>query len=358
MSLRRLRASVALGLLVASACATQTNDGPSGTDLPEGDAGDTSSGGAEGGAVSGVGGALGGASHSEAGKGGTAVGVSGGAGANALGGAGAATGGSAGMIGIAGAGKGGGSGNGAGGTLGTAGAGKGGSSGGGMGGTLGTAGAGKGGSSGGGAAGSPSAGAGGSGTTCNTPSTLSLDSIRDAEINAQAPTANVAYVAEAHIVRNGTAGSHRAVFWFDFGAVPAGKALKTAKLQLTVANNPGLSKTLAVHRISQGSNRAWLETEVTWQAWKAGSNWTTAGGDFVAQASDTQAIADATAAGTVLSFNVLADAQSFYGAPSTNYGWLLKDTLDATNNSGEQVYIATRENTTNAPPKLVLTYCP
>ncbi len=187
---------------------------------------------------------------------------------------------------------------------------------------------------------------------------MTLSSIYDAELNAQMPTANAAYVAEVHIVRGGANGSHRAVFWFDLGQAPAGKTLKSATLQLTIANNPGLFKNLAVHRISQTSNRKWEEPQVTWNEYKNANNWTTPGGDFLTAATDTQAIQDSTAAGTVLSFNVLADAQSFYATPATNYGWLLKDPLDSTNPSGENVYLATRENTTITPPKLVLTYCP
>ena len=187
---------------------------------------------------------------------------------------------------------------------------------------------------------------------------MTLSSIYDAELNAQMPAANAAYVAEVHIVRGGAAGSHRAVFWFDVAQAPPGKTLKSATLRLTIANNPGLSKNLAVHRISQTSNRKWEEPQVTWNEYKNANSWTTPGGDFVATASDTQAIQDATASGTVLSFNVLGDAQSFYATPATNYGWLIKDPLDSTNTSGESVYIATRENTTITPPKLVLTYCP
>ena len=319
MSLQRMRGSVALGLVLASACATQTNDRPVNADPAQG----------------------GGSAESGTSNGGNAVGGKSGAGAPASGAP--STGGGSGGASSAGADAGGAT-NGTAGTSGMPGAGRGG---GGMGG------GGKGGSGGGGGKG----GSGGGGN-CASPTTQTLNALYDAELNAQAPTVNAAYVAEVHIVRGGTAGSHRALFWFDLSTVPAGKTLKAAKLQLTVANNPGMSKTMAIHRVSQSSNRQWSEAEVTWQAYKFGSNWSAAGGDFVATASDTQAIADATPLGTVLNFSVLADAQSFYAAPNTNFGWLLKDPLDATIPSGEHLYIATRENTTITPPKLVVTYCP
>jgi hypothetical protein len=111
--------------------------------------------------------------------------------------------------------------------------------------------------------------------------------------------------------------------------------------------------------VSQSSNRAWLEDQVTWQAYKTGSNWTAAGGDFVAQASNTQAVAGTAAVGDVVSFDVLADAQSFYTTPATNFGWLIKDSQEPASATGENTYFATRESVTAGDrPKLVLTYCP
>lgn len=336
MAFRLRRAQLALALLTsATACATAMNDDTTET---AGAAGMPSAGAA--GNVAGNGGSSGGA-QAGAPSGGTSGSPGGGAGGT-IAGAGGASGGTAGAP--------------AGGTAGKAGAGGGGASAG-SGGTAGKGGGGAGGGgAGGGSAGSPAAGAGG-GNGC-TVATATLNSIYDAELNAQLPTANAAYVAEVRIVRGGPAGSHRAVFWFDFGQVPAGKTLKSATLQLTVANNPGLSKNLAVHRISQAANRKWEEPQVTWNEFKNANAWSTPGGDFVATATDTKAIQDNTLSGTTLSYNVLADAQSFYSMPATNYGWLIKDPLDSTNPSGESVYIATRENTTIAKPVVVVTYCP
>jgi hypothetical protein len=81
-------------------------------------------------------------------------------------------------------------------------------------------GGGKSGGAGSGGSAGASAGAGGGGAC--TPTTQTLAVVLDANLNAAAPTANYAYVAEVRIVRGGTATSERAVFWFDFSAVPAG----------------------------------------------------------------------------------------------------------------------------------------
>jgi len=260
------------------------------------------------------------------------------------------------MAGAAGSvGSGGNGGSGGAGAAGSAGSGgKGGS--GGTGGTLGVGGSGGAGGKAG-SAGAVNGGTGGSGGSCE--ETVTLIAVADANLNAAAPTTNYGPVAEANIVRGGTASSERALFEFDFSPVPSGVTLKSAKLELTIVNNPGLDKTIAVHRVAQGSNRSWLEGQVTWQEYKTGSSWTTGGGDFVAQASDSEAVSGTAVAGTVVTFQVLADAQSFYATPSTNFGFLLKDSQEPAANSGEHVYFGTRENAVlDSRPKLVLTYCP
>ncbi len=361
MSLLRRRAVWALGLSALSACATQSNDnGPIGSDQ----AGASADGGASGSAGHAGSGAAnpGSSGSSSSGASGT-VGsagapATGSSGSGALGGSSAGTAGTSGAAGTA-AGNGGTAGtSGVAGATGTAGSngvsGSGGTAGGGAGhaGTGGAAG-----SAGSGGSGGSSAGAGG-GSAC-TPTTLTLIATSDSNLSAAAPTSNLGIVAEAHIVRGGSANSQRALFEFDLSAIPAGKTLKTAQLQLTIVNNPGQNKTLAAHRVTQNPTRPWVETEVTWQAYKAGSNWTTAGGDFAATATDSQLVADAAAIGAVTSFNVLSDAQSFYATPATNFGWLIKDSQEPAAATGENVFYATRDtNTPDYKPKLVITYCP
>ncbi len=361
MALLLRRVALAHGLIVLSACASPTNDAPAGSDAAQGGTSSTGGVGGRAGAVNANAGMAGsnvdGAAGSEVGAGGAGSagapaigggsggggGVSGDTGAGGSAGAAAAgTGTNAGSAGMAG-------------SVGTAGSGgKAGSGGaGGSGGTIGVGG--KGGA--GGKAGSSGAENGGGGGSCE--QTATLVAVADANINAAAPTTNYGPVAEANIVRGGAASSERALFEFDFSPVPPGATIKSAKLELTVVNNPGLDKTVAVHRVAQGSNRSWLEGQVTWQEYKAGSSWTASGADFVAQASDSEVVSGTAVAGSVVVFQVLSDAESFYATPSTNFGFLLKDSQEPASSSGEHVFFATRENAAlDSRPKLVLTYCP
>jgi hypothetical protein len=229
----------------------------------------------------------------------------------------------------------------------------------GKGGASGSAGAGGASSSAGsaGKAGSAGAANGGAGGTCG--QSVTLVATADSNINAASPSSNYGTVAEVNIVRGGTASSERAVFLFDFSSIPSGVTIESAALELTIVNNPGLDKTIAVHRVAQTSNRSWVESQVTWQEYKTGSSWTAPGGDFVATPTDSELVSGSAVATSVVTFQVLSDAQSFYTTPSTNFGWLIKDSLEPAASTGEHVFFATRENATaDYAPKLVLTYCP
>jgi hypothetical protein len=355
------RAVLVSGWTVVSACASPTNDGTTGSDAAE--AGTSSVAGSAGrvgasGAGSGASGAAGsgvssGGASASGGSAGTAGGTGGAGEANA-GGAGAVSiGGASGLAGTGGA-SGGSSKAGSGGSAGMNGsagsAGRGGASGvGGAGGAVATG--------GGGAGGKAGAANGGTGGTCE--QTITLIASADTNINAASPTANYGPVAEVNIVRGGSASSERALFSFDLSSLPSGATLKSAQLELTIVNNPGLDKTIAVHRIAQASNRAWVESQVTWREYKTGSSWIAAGGDFAATPTDSEPVSGSAPANSVVTFQVLSDAQSFYTTPSTNFGWLIKDTQEPATSSGEHVFFATRENATaDYAPKLVLSYCP
>jgi hypothetical protein len=349
MALLLRRAALVYGWIVVSACASPTNDATSGSDAV--DAGTSNAAGAAGHA-----GALG----SSGGSGPLNAGASGLAGAGAgadSGGAssvgGAASAGSSGAVALGGTGGALGVGGVSGATAVAGSAGSGGASNGGASGSAGAGGA----SSGAGSSGKAGAASGGAGGTCA--QTVTLVAAADANINAASPSTNYGSVAEANIVRGGTASSERAVFLFDFSSIPSGVTIKSAELELTIVNNPGLDKTIAVHRVAQTSNRSWVESQVTWQEYKTGSSWTAPGGDFVATATDSELVSGSAVATSVVTFQVLSDAQSFYATPSTNFGWLVKDSLEPAASTGEHVFFATRENATaDYAPKLVLNYCP
>lgn len=89
----------------------------------------------------------------------------------------------------------------------------------------------------------------------------------------------------------------------------------------------------------------------TWNTYDGSNNWTTAGGDFNATATDQ---VDLTGVG-LYSWTVTADVQNFMDGTPVNYGWILKDTDE----TKVQVYIktfASRENTTYTKPYLAVTF--
>src|SRR4051812_15098198 len=69
----------------------------------------------------------------------------------------------------------------------------------------------------------------------------------------------------------------RALLKFDTqNTVPANSQISSAKLTLTVAGGNALTRVVATYRISQ----SYEEIESTWKNRKAGTAWSTAGGDY------------------------------------------------------------------------------
>lgn len=71
-----------------------------------------------------------------------------------------------------------------------------------------------------------------------------------------------------------------AVLHFDISALPAGTTVSSAILDLKVYSFTQQAKgeTLEICKLSRTD---WVETEATWNSYKSGTPWTTAGGDFV-----------------------------------------------------------------------------
>lgn len=76
---------------------------------------------------------------------------------------------------------------------------------------------------------------------------------------------------------------YRALLRFDFSALPAGAVISAASLELYYWYKSG---TPAGHNAYcyEVTQTGWVETESTWNRYKALTNWATAGGDFTTEA--------------------------------------------------------------------------
>ena len=77
---------------------------------------------------------------------------------------------------------------------------------------------------------------------------------------------------------------HRAIVSFDLSGLPGGATVNSATL--TLKNNGGggvNNNSFTANRLTQAG---WVESQVTWNVWATGSNWTTEGGDHTADGQD------------------------------------------------------------------------
>jgi hypothetical protein len=159
----------------------------------------------------------------------------------------------------------------------------------------------------------------------------------------------------------------RGLIAFDLSSIPAGSVITDASLTLHMSSSGAVPASVSLHTAlanwgegtsnagtSGGGGAPATTGDATWlhTFWPA-SFWATPGGDFSGAASATQTVAGV-ASYTWSGAGMLADLQTWLGAPGSNYGWLL---------TGDEAGFGTakrfdsRENSTVAfRPALSITY--
>jgi hypothetical protein len=158
-------------------------------------------------------------------------------------------------------------------------------------------------------------------------------------------------------VGNSGTQTQRTLLKFDLSSISAGSTIDTATLTLTYAVDASSNaRTLSVYRVK----RAWVETEATWNSWKTGSAWSTAG--CANTTSDREAADIGTATqpasptlNTTLDITLTAAKiqEMITGGAFTNNGLLLQVDSES---SDRITYYDTEEATAGYRPKLVVTY--
>ena len=117
----------------------------------------------------------------------------------------------------------------------------------------------------------------------------------------------------------------------------------------------GATSTISAFRLL----RNWVETEVTWNVFSSGNNWTTGGGlgaatDRVAAASGSGVIGSASGQYFPIT-GLAADVEAWINGTANNYGWLLERT-DGANDSTYQVFTSSQSTDDFQRPYLEVTY--
>lgn len=186
---------------------------------------------------------------------------------------------------------------------------------------------------------------------------------------------------------NGNTQPRRALVAFDVaGSIPAGAIVQDVKLHLTlgaVAGGGGAgggpaTVTVGLHELlanwgegiaqqsnpptdtfgGQGQGAAAASGDVTWNSsFHTTSLWMNPGGDFDPAASASAAIGTAlNGTNSWLSTAALvSNVQGWLDNPGSNFGWLLKNTDEATANTGRTFY-SSDAATTSFHPQLEVTY--
>ena len=135
-------------------------------------------------------------------------------------------------------------------------------------------------------------------------------------------------------------GLSRALLQFDIaGKVPAGAVINSAALTLTIFAANGPDSTFNLNRVlaacgegtgDPGSGSPAAVGEATWNdRLGPGTPWATAGGDFTATVSASQAVGSGGSV-TFAAPGLAADIQAWLDHPGTNFGWMLRSQSETT----------------------------
>ena len=187
--------------------------------------------------------------------------------------------------------------------------------------------------------------------TCNTADTniheVTLPPTADAYIFQWQPRANYGSDPLLHIHPWGRGLYQRSLIRFDLSSLPEDVLVLSAQLWLREDVNRGFDRTTAAHRVT----RDWTERGVSWLRYNSLTPWTTPGGDFDPNPTDT-ALLNWNGNLEWNSWDVTTDVQGFVNGAYNHYGWLLKDTRE--DSSQDFWFFSSREG--SAAPYLEVQY--
>ncbi|MFT5086709.1 MAG: hypothetical protein ACI906_003629 [Candidatus Latescibacterota bacterium] len=166
-----------------------------------------------------------------------------------------------------------------------------------------------------------------------------------------------------------TAGNskRRALLHFDLSSIPTGSTLNSVSLVLQMDKTISGGTPVGVYRLlsdwgeansvgarGEGSGGSAQTGDATWlHTFFPTTTWTSAGGDFISSASDSQTI-DGNGTYTWASEQLKADVQVWIDSTASNSGWILIG--DETKTPTSKRFISRDDNDPNRHPQLLVDY--
>jgi probable HAF family extracellular repeat protein len=184
------------------------------------------------------------------------------------------------------------------------------------------------------------------------PLSADLTSTADTYISNASKESTKNFGGATGLVTDGNPDKSTLVRW-DLSGIPAGSVVHSATLSVNVSGTSG--DTYEIYEVLQN----WAESQATWTKATSTTNWSTAGAQGAAHGTTVLGTISAPTAGVrtiALGADGLAAVQRWINMPSSNFGLILQDYANSTN---DDLVISSRETGTSANcPRLILTYDP
>ncbi|MFC1507347.1 DNRLRE domain-containing protein [Thermoproteota archaeon] len=132
----------------------------------------------------------------------------------------------------------------------------------------------------------------------------------------------------------------RSLVKFDLSLIPLGSTINTASLMLYNGGRSGddpAGRTFTAYRITND----WVETQATWNSYRTGSSWDTAGGDFSTDGASSTTVPSSMG---WMTWDVTAVVKAWIEGGQPNYGFLIRDLNEVLQDPGFGVNFDSKES--------------
>jgi probable HAF family extracellular repeat protein len=184
------------------------------------------------------------------------------------------------------------------------------------------------------------------------PLSADLTAVADTYISNASKESTKNFGGATGLISDGNPDKSTLVRW-DLSSVPAGSVVHSATISVNVSGTSG--DTYEFYEVLQN----WVESQATWTKATSTTNWSAAGVQGAAHGTTVLGTISAPTAGVrmvALGADGLAAVQRWINTPASNFGMILQDYANSTN---DDLVISSRETGASANrPRLVLTYDP